>query len=619
MKTRRSRMMPWLLILLSAALVLSLAGWGCSRSASSDDGSGQTSTTDGADGSSQTTDGSGSGTADVPVKVDYDSDDLDVGTDSTGMTWILLEGDSISVNGGGATVSGSIVTITAAGLYGISGTLNDGQVVVNAGDSDVVKIVLSGADITCSSSAAIYVLSADKTVITLAEGTANKVTDASSYVFASGATDEPSAAVFSKDDLTINGSGSLTVNGNYRNGIASKDDLKITGGQITVNAVNDGLRGRDCVAISDGSITVKAGADGIQSNNDEDAEKGFVCIEGGTLNITAGADGIQAETSVLVSGGSITVSCGGGSTKTVVSTASAKGIKAVADTTIKGGTISIDSADDALHSNGSLSIAGGSITIASGDDAIHSDSTIVIGGGTIRVTRCYEGIESGVVTINDGTIHITASDDGINVTAGYLYINGGYLAIDAGGDGLDVNAATATRDPMAGGSVVMTAGTVIINGPTASNNGALDFGTFKMTGGYLLAVGSSGMAQALSTTSTQYSVMVNFTSARAAGTMLHIQTQDGEDILTFLPAKAYQSVVLCTPALAKGTTCAVYTGGSSTGTAVDGLYSGGTYTPGTQYTTFTISSVVTTIGSTGGGGAHPGDTGHRGPARSALH
>lgn len=610
MMTRRSKITNGLLILLAAVLVL--AGWGCSRGGSADDGSGQTAVTDDADGGSQTTDGSdgagettdssGNGTADVPVEVDYDSDDLDAGTDNTGMTWIFLEGGSISVNGSGATVSGSTVTITSAGLYSISGTLNDGQVVVNAGDSDVVKLVLSGADMTCLSSAAIYVESADKTVITLAEGTNNKVTDGTSYVFDDAASDEPSAAIFSKDDLTINGSGSLLVDGNYQNGIASKDDLKITGGNITVNAVNDGLRGRDCVAISDGCINVTAGADGIQSNNDEDAEKGFVCIEGGNLSITAGADGIQAETSVLVSGGSITISCGGGSTKTVASTASAKGIKAELDTTVAGGTIDIDSADDALHSNGSLSITGGSITIASGDDAIHSDSTIAIGGGTIRVTRCFEGIESGVVTINEGTIHITASDDGINVTAGYLYINGGYLAMNAGGDGFDVNAATASSDPMAGGSVVMTAGTVIINGPTANNNGALDFGTFKMTGGCLVAVGSSGMAQALSTTSTQYSVTVNFTSARSAGTMLHIQTQGGEDVLTFLPAKAYQSVVLCTPALAKGTTYAVYTGGSCTGTAVDGLYSGGTYTPGTQYTTFTISSMVTAIGSSGGGG-----------------
>jgi hypothetical protein len=274
---------------------------------------------------------------------------------------------------------------------------------------------------------------------------------------------------------------------------------------------------------------------------------------------------------------------------------------------IEGGTINVNSADDAIHSNNKITINGGTITLASGDDGMHADSTITINGGEITVTKCYEGIESGVVTINDGNLHIIASDDGMNITAGYLYINGGYAYVNAGGDGFDVNAAGATAsDPMAGGTILMTAGIVIINGPTSNANGALDFGTFKMTGGYLLAVGSSGMAQAPGTSSTQYVVMVNFTSAIAAGTMIHIQTQAGEDVLTFVPTKVYQSVALCSPELQKGTSYAVYTGGSSTGTVVDGLYSGGTYTAGTQYTTLTISSIVTTIGTTGGGGGPTG-------------
>jgi hypothetical protein len=152
------------------------------------------------------------------------------------------------------------------------------------------------------------------------------------------------------------------------------------------------------------------------------------------------------------------------------------------------------------------------------------------------------------------------------------------------------------------GPIDMTGGVVIVNGPTFHGNGPLDYyGAFEITGGFLVAVGSSGMAQAPSTSSTQYSVMHTFPSPQAAGTMIHIETKDGEEILTFVPTKAYQSVVLSSPKLKNGSTYKVYSGGSSTGTVTDGLYSGGTYTVGAQVTSFTISSMVTGAGSPRGG------------------
>jgi hypothetical protein len=257
--------------------------------------------------------------------------------------------------------------------------------------------------------------------------------------------------------------------------------------------------------------------------------------------------------------------------------------------------------------------------LTSGDDGIHADSTVEISGGEIDLTKSYEGIESAVITINDGNIHLVSSDDGINIVGGvdgsaimgrpgqgnftssvnnHLYINGGYVYIDANGDGMDVN-----------GSVDMTAGVVIINGPTSNNNGALDHMSFKITAGYLLAVGSSGMAMAPDTSSTQYSVMYNSSSTQSADTLFHIGTEGGEGVLTFAPTKAYQSIVLSSPELKNGSTYLVYIGGSSTGAVTDGLYSGGTYTSGTQATSFTISGVVTTVGSPGGG--FPGGGGRK--------
>ncbi len=589
---------------------------------------------DGSAASASSTDTSGT------ISVEYKDEDLDSGWDSAGTTSITLNGNSITVDGSGAVVDGSTVTITSAGTYGIRGTLNDGRIVVDTDDEETVRLVLNGADITCSTSAPISVVNAEKTVITLADGTVNSVTDGDSYIFEDAETDEPNAAIFSKDDLTINGGGSLTVTAHYNDGITSKDDLKITGGSITVNAVNDGIRGKDSVAVRDASITVTAGGDGIQSNNDEDPEKGYIVIESGTVHITAGADGIQAETDLAISGGTITITSGGGSANsssaggntwgswnagtTEDTSGSAKGLKAGVAVTISGGAITIDSSDDAVHANDAVTINGGTIRIASGDDGVHADATLEIDGGEITITKCYEGIESASITINDGNLHITASDDGINVAGGNdgssmngrpgqntfassgtnaLHINGGYIVVDAAGDGIDVN-----------GAIEMTGGTVIVNGPTNNGNGALDYdGGFTMTGGFLVAAGSSGMAQAPGTASTQHSVMVTYASAQQAGTMVHIETESGEGLLTFVPTKAYQSVVLCSPELKEGTTYRAYSGGTSTGTATDGLYSGGTYTPGTLVTEFTVSGIVTYAGSSAAGMPGTGPGGGRTP------
>jgi hypothetical protein len=271
-----------------------------------------------------------------------------------------------------------------------------------------------------------------------------------------------------------------------------------------------------------------------------------------------------------------------------------------------------------------LTIDGGDFVLASGDDGLHADSTLEINGGNLNITKSYEGIESAVLTFNDGNIHVVASDDGINAAGGtggfgmggqpgqgnfagssdyHTYINGGYIYVDATGDGIDSN-----------GPIDMAGGVVLVDGPTSNNNGALDcMSGFDLTGGFLVAVGSAGMAQAPSESSTQYSVIYTFESVQAAGTMVHIETDDGREILTFVPMREYQSVVLSSPELENGATYVVYSGGSSTGTVTDGLYSDGAYAGGTQVASFTISSMVTGAGAAGGGfrggGRQPQDGG----------
>jgi hypothetical protein len=519
---------------------------------------------------------------------------------------IVLKGSAISASGTGATVSGSTITITDGGIYNVSGTLSDGQIIVNAPDDAKVALTFNGVNITCSTSAPVYVKNADKVTITLTAGTNNSVTDGTSYMLDDLVAEEPSAAIFSKSDLTINGSGTLTVKASYNHGIQSKDDLKITGGTLNITSKVDALKGRDSVTVRDADITVTSGGDGIQSNNDEDAAKGFVVIESGTLNINSAEDGIQAETALTVTSGVITIKSGGGSTTMKNDNISSKGLKAGVELIIDGGAINIDSSDDALHSNDSITINGGDITLATSDDAVHADISITVNGGDITITKCYEGFESKTVTMNSGNVHLVSTDDGINgVSTGTVaqpgnpfggasnaafYIKGGTLFVDAGGDGIDVN-----------GSIEMAGGTVIVNGPTRSDNSALDFKSFKITGGLLVAVGSAGMAQAPGNTSTQYSLMVNFTSTLAAGTLICIQDATGNVIATFKPTKTYQSAVVSSPAITRGATLSVYTGGNASGTMVDGLYSEGIYTAGTKAFSVQISAITTTAGSVGMG------------------
>lgn len=245
----------------------------------------------------------------------YSEEKLDASWDEKSAVKITLNGDSVTADDKNVEVDGSKVTITGAGTYVLSGTLSDGQIVVDSDDKDSVRLVLNGAEITCSNSSAIWVKDGD-TIITLADGTENTLTDGAEYTTDSE-DDEPKAAVYAKDDLTFNGSGSLTVNGNYKNGIQCKDALKFVSGTYTITAANNGLVGKDSVSVKDGSYTITSGGDGIKSTNTDETDKGYVIIDGGTFTITAEGDGIQAETLLRVNDGEFTITTGGGSENAV--------------------------------------------------------------------------------------------------------------------------------------------------------------------------------------------------------------------------------------------------------------------------------------------------------------
>lgn len=522
--------------------------------------------------------------------VEYEDNDFYTEWENENANYIKLNGSSAELQGIGAKINENIITINSPGTYVVSGKLENGQIIVDSESDDAVRLVLNNAEINCSDNAPIYVKNSGKTIISLVEGTENKITDGNTYVLDDAEDDEPNAAIFSKDDLTINGSGNLSVNANYNNGIFGKDDLKITGGNIDITSADDGLLGRDLLAVRDSNITINSKGDGIRSTNDTDDTKGNIVLENGSYIITSGT----------------------------------KGIKSESDITIIDGKYTINSTDDSIHSNDSVSISGGIFNITSEDDGIHADSEINISGGTINILNSYEGIESAVINISNGIIQVAASDDGINVAGGNdgssvngrpgqnsfassenysLNISGGKLYVDASGDGLDAN-----------GSIYMSGGTVIVNGPVSNGNGALDYDQkFEISGGLLIAAGSSGMALTPSESSSQNSVFIKYSQIQKAGTLVNIADKSGNNIITFTPKKDYQTILVSSPDITIDSTYQLYTGGTSTGTENNGLFTEGIYENGTKLTDFTVSKSIMSITETGeevtGGTLMPGQGG----------
>lgn len=521
--------------------------------------------------------------------------------DAADVTNITLNGNSITVDGDGTQVEGSIATISTAGTYSASGNLSNGQIIVDTEAEDaLVRLILNGIDITCANNAPIYIKNAEKVILILADDTENDVTDGSSY---SSSEEDANAAIFSKQNLTIYGNGSLNVSGKYNDGITGKDGLIIASGNITVNAVDDGIRGKDYLIIKNGNITVDAVGDGLKSDNDEDSGTGFISIENGAIDITASGDGLQASQDILVYDGEINVISDGGSSKSVASDASAKGLKSGISIITYGGSISVNSADDAIHTDGTMQAYNGTFELASGDDGIHTESDLTFVLGNVNITKSYEGLESstGSIYIEGGDFYIVASDDGINISAGgasqggghrqksatvsgqyALDISGGYIYINCEGDGLDSN------DLLA-----ISGGTQIVNSAEYNENSALDYdGSCVVDGGFVLAIGSSRMSQAPSSSSSQYSFLIDFSSRISAGKFINIQDSNGLDILTYKTLKSISSIAFSSSDLQKGMTYSVYVGGSSTGTNKDGLYTGGTYSGGTKYGSISLTSIV---------------------------
>lgn len=531
----------------------------------------------------------------------FEASDLDY--DESDAVEVLLEGTTASSDSGDVTIEGSSVTITAGGTYSLSGSLSDGEIIVDAGDTAEVTLVLEGVDVANSDGAAIAVMGADEAVVILAPGTSNRLTDGATYSFANPDSDEPNATLYSAADLTIGGDGGLTVEAAYNDAIASKDGLVLASGTITVDAADDGIRGKDYLVVDGAAVSVQATGDGLKSDNEEDPERGYVLLSDGVVEITSGDDGLAASTDAIVTGGQLVVDAGSASED-------GRGIQGDVLVLISGGELDVTALDDAVHSNDQVAISGGASMLASGDDGVHGDHLVTIDGGTITVTDAFEGIESETIAINDGFIDITSDDDGLNVASSeasatstaagpgpggaaeavgdyYVYINGGTVVITISGelaeqgDGIDAN-----------GHVELTGGLVVISGATDTRNSAIDYsgGSFVVTGGTLIGTNVNGHnSQGVGSGSTQASMYMTSTQTISGGSVVHVESPEGESLVTFEPANDYSAIVFSSPELVDGESYDVYLGGTVTGGSETGLYEDSEYSGGELAATVSAS------------------------------
>ena len=485
----------------------------------------------------------------------FTANDLKADWDSASATVITLKGDSASVSGGGAFAYKNKVIITSPGKFILRGTLDNGSVRIAAENSSKIWLLLDGVSITCEDDACLRVDQADKVFLTLAEGTENSLASGAEYSEASLA-DGTDGVLFSHDDLTINGSGSLTISAAYGHGIAANDALVITGGRLSVTAPLDAIHANDSLRICNAELSLNAGDDGLLSKN----------------------------------AGSLLY--------------------------IESGSITIESADDAIHSGGDVQICGGALRITAGDDGVHADGAVSVSGGSLDILDAYEGIEALTVELSGGETNILCRDDGINANGStgfggmqrpgmdstgttavgsaadtWIAIRGGSLSIvnetarDA--DGLDSN-----------GNLSISGGTIRISMSNSGSNSALDFGSESgasclISGGEIIACGSYSMAESFDAESAQPSILYNFSAGAEAGTRIALEDSSGAVLLEYEAPCSFSSVVISSPQLKLGESYLVVIGpqveaitleenSASFGDAASGMFGGSMNWGGTQ-------------------------------------
>ena len=435
----------------------------------------------------------------------------------------------------GVTVSDGVITITKAGNYKLTGTY-EGQIKVEAADSDMIRLILNNATITNSTGAAINVVEADEVVIYTASGTTNTVSDGSSY--SDTASGSPDAAIYSKSDLTLAGEGTLKVEGKYEEGIHTSDSLVIASGTLEVSAANTGIKGKDYVDILDGTVTVTASQDGIKATNDSDGNRGWVRLSGGIVNISAGDDGFKAERVVEISGGTLNI------------TQANEGIEAQY-INILDGTVNVTSSDDGINASYSTTTTTDSTTATSTNQSAQNRQN-----SAPQVPSGSAGQASAGGQAPSGTMGQPQAGGGMGgggtfeVVDATINISGGTVTVNANGDGIDSN-----------GTATLSGGTLIVNGPFTGGNASLDTnGDLLLNGTTVTAANSGDMFEAPSTNSTSGYVKISNVSNLSSGTTVQVTDSSGNVVANYKVTNSSTALILVSRSkITKGESCTVYT------------------------------------------------------------
>ena len=481
---------------------------------------------------------------------------------------IIFSGSNVRIIGTGLELdkdSGD-VHINAGGTYALKGS-GEGRVVVKAGETEDVTMILSGLDLTCETKETIYVKSAGSAALVLMNETENKVVSGRADTGEYDEEEATGAAIRAKCPLTITGSGALDISGYIKNAVTATGDLTIDSGSLTVYAVNDGITSKANIAILGGTFSVTAGHDAIQAGE-------TLAVEAGSFDIFTGVGATEADMktgdSNMMAGGAFRGPSAEPSED--ADTGSHKGLKAGERITITGGTFTLDTQDDAVHCDGDILISGGDLAIYSGDDGIHGDNSLVISGGSIDVRYCFEGLEAPDLLISDGHISIAAEDDGMNANGGsmmfgpsreasgeesntpILRITGGTVYVDAGGDGLDSN-----------GDLYIEGGEVYVSGPSTNWDSPIDYGEggseFLITGGTVMAAGYAGMAESPdSTDMSQPCIFYVADTYFPEGTPAVLTDGQGNILAEYAFVHSYNCVLISLPDLTLGKTYILWVG-----------------------------------------------------------
>ena len=543
--------------------------------------------------------------------------------DSDAIT-VRLDGDTAAASDKSVIIDGGSVTITKDATHIISGNLTNGTVTVNAPESAKLQLVFNGVSIKSSTGAALLIVEADKVFVTLADGTENRLENGGEFAENEFNVD---GAVFSKQDLTFNGSGSLTVTSPAGHGIVCKDDLVFTGGNYSVTSASHGIEANDSVRAVGSCFAIEAGKDGVHAENNDDEALGFFYSANASFDITAEGDGISAAASLTVDGGSYALTCGGGSENgTKVSSdgwggfpggmgrpgdmgrpggmgspgdmgspggmgdfgqtdttdesedsTSMKGIKCAGDITVNAGTFTVNSADDSIHSNACVTVNGGTFKISSGDDGFHADDTLTISDCDAAILESYEGLEAEHIYVNGGSVTLKASDDGLNAAGG----------TDSSGEG--------GRDGMfggmGGGMSGSSTGTIEISGGVlyvnASGDGIDANGSIVISGGHTTVVGptqgdtatldfdtsaeinggvfigTGAQGMAQTFSSSSQGLISVSVGSNSAGQLITVTDSNGNELLSYAPELSYQILIFSSPKLITGDSYTVNVGSAS--------------------------------------------------------